>query len=107
MCILVIVACRVLSVAFFARCGGIVVSADATQKQIDRLITAGASDYLTKPVDINRFLQIVQIVPPHGGITEEQTIEEKGENVPAKEDVLATGTETGSPEPTVSSRHDS
>jgi PAS domain S-box-containing protein len=47
----------------------VIVSADATRGQIDRLLTAGAADYLTKPVDINRFLQIVQDVPAHANVT--------------------------------------
>ena len=37
----------------------VVVSADATERQIDRLRAAGAHDYLTKPFDVTRFLQIV------------------------------------------------
>jgi hypothetical protein len=35
------------------------ISADATAGQIDRLLTAGASDYLTKPLDLSRFLTMV------------------------------------------------
>jgi two-component system, sensor histidine kinase and response regulator len=38
----------------------IVLSADATKAQVDRLIAAGASDYLTKPLDIDRFLKVVE-----------------------------------------------
>jgi len=38
----------------------IVLSADATQGQIRRLLDAGAYEYLTKPVDIPRFLETVQ-----------------------------------------------
>jgi PAS domain S-box-containing protein len=37
----------------------VVVSADATARQIERLRAAGAYDYLTKPLDVPRFLQIV------------------------------------------------
>jgi signal transduction histidine kinase/CheY-like chemotaxis protein len=37
----------------------IMVSADATQGQIDRLLAAGACDYLTKPLDVKRLLAIV------------------------------------------------
>jgi CheY-like chemotaxis protein len=37
----------------------VIVSADATQHQIDKLITAGAKDYLTKPLDVNLFLKVV------------------------------------------------
>jgi len=38
----------------------VMISADATQAQIDRLLAAGADDYLTKPLDVKRFLQIVE-----------------------------------------------
>ena len=34
----------------------IVISADATPSQIERMLTAGARDYLTKPFEIRRFL---------------------------------------------------
>lgn len=37
----------------------IVISADATRGQIDRLKNAGASEYLTKPLDIRRFLEVL------------------------------------------------
>jgi signal transduction histidine kinase/CheY-like chemotaxis protein len=37
----------------------VVVSADATVRQIERLRDAGASDYLTKPIDVPRFLEII------------------------------------------------
>jgi CheY-like chemotaxis protein len=37
----------------------VVISADATPGQIDRLLSAGARTYLTKPLDIQRFLGIV------------------------------------------------
>jgi signal transduction histidine kinase/CheY-like chemotaxis protein len=37
----------------------VVVSADATAGQIKRLIEAGAHDYLTKPLDVTRFLEVV------------------------------------------------
>jgi PAS domain S-box-containing protein len=40
----------------------LVVSADATPRQIDRLRSAGAKDYLTKPIDIDRFLDAVDAV---------------------------------------------
>jgi PAS domain S-box-containing protein len=46
----------------------VIVSADATHGQIERLITAGAKDYLTKPIDINKFLQIVQEMPKHANV---------------------------------------
>jgi two-component system, sensor histidine kinase and response regulator len=38
----------------------IVLSADATKSQVDRLIAAGACDYLTKPLDVDRFLKVVE-----------------------------------------------
>lgn len=34
----------------------IVISADATSRQIERMLSAGARNYLTKPFDIRRFL---------------------------------------------------
>jgi signal transduction histidine kinase/ActR/RegA family two-component response regulator len=38
----------------------VVISADATDRQISRLLAAGADDYLTKPLDLRRFLEIVR-----------------------------------------------
>jgi signal transduction histidine kinase/ActR/RegA family two-component response regulator len=38
----------------------VVVSADATDSQIQRLLKAGAVDYLTKPLDLRRLLTVVQ-----------------------------------------------
>jgi CheY-like chemotaxis protein len=37
----------------------VVLSADATASQIERLLTAGAKNYLTKPFDIDPFLAVV------------------------------------------------
>ncbi len=37
----------------------VVVSADATAGQIQRLLAAGASHYLTKPLDVAQFLEVV------------------------------------------------
>jgi PAS domain S-box-containing protein len=37
----------------------VIVSADAMAQQIGKLMNAGASDYLTKPLDIRAFLQVV------------------------------------------------
>jgi PAS domain S-box-containing protein len=37
----------------------VVVSADATAGQIQRLLAAGARQYLTKPLDVDRFLEVV------------------------------------------------
>lgn len=37
----------------------VVISADATAAQISRLLDAGARDYLTKPLDIRKFLEVL------------------------------------------------
>ena len=37
----------------------VVISADATPAQINTLLAAGACDYLTKPLDLKRFLQVL------------------------------------------------
>jgi signal transduction histidine kinase/ActR/RegA family two-component response regulator len=37
----------------------VMISADATPGQVKRLLGAGADDYLTKPVDLGRFLQVL------------------------------------------------
>jgi PAS domain S-box-containing protein len=37
----------------------VIVSADATPGEIERLLAAGARDYLTKPLDVARFLAVV------------------------------------------------
>ena len=37
----------------------VILSADATPDQIRRLFAAGASDYLTKPLDVRRVLETV------------------------------------------------
>lgn len=37
----------------------VIISADATPGQIKRLLAAGADDYLTKPLDVRRFVQVV------------------------------------------------
>jgi CheY-like chemotaxis protein len=37
-----------------------IVSADATTRQIERLEAAGADEYLTKPLDVQRFLALVR-----------------------------------------------
>jgi CheY-like chemotaxis protein len=45
-----------------SRCSGIpvvVLSADATPGQIDRLLAAGAKSYLTKPLDIQPFMALL------------------------------------------------
>jgi CheY-like chemotaxis protein len=38
----------------------IVISADATARQVDRLMAAGARAYLTKPLDVEQFLRVLQ-----------------------------------------------
>jgi CheY-like chemotaxis protein len=38
----------------------VVISADATDKQVKRLLDAGAADYLTKPLDLPRFLDVIR-----------------------------------------------
>jgi CheY-like chemotaxis protein len=38
----------------------VMLSADATPGQIERLLSAGAREYLTKPIDVKRFLQIIE-----------------------------------------------
>jgi hypothetical protein len=38
----------------------VMVSADATPGQIDRLIAAGAHDYLTKPFDLARLVEVLE-----------------------------------------------
>jgi two-component system, sensor histidine kinase and response regulator len=40
----------------------VVISADATARQIETLREAGAWDYLTKPIDVPQFLEIVDVV---------------------------------------------
>jgi CheY-like chemotaxis protein len=35
-------------------------SADATAAQIERLVAAGAYDYLTKPLDVKQLLRVVE-----------------------------------------------
>lgn len=39
---------------------GIVISADATAPQINRLLSAGARAYLTKPLDIPEFSRVIE-----------------------------------------------
>jgi CheY-like chemotaxis protein len=38
----------------------IMISADATQGQVKRLLAAGADHYLTKPLDVKSFVQVVE-----------------------------------------------
>jgi len=37
----------------------VVISADATKRQMNRLMSAGAAHYLTKPLDVNKFFQVL------------------------------------------------
>jgi PAS domain S-box-containing protein len=54
----------------------VVISADATRSQIERLLGAGARDYLTKPLDVQRFLAVVEDVL--GGATSTRAGEATG-----------------------------
>src|SRR5207237_4141398 len=38
----------------------IVISADATARQIQQFMTAGARDYLTKPLDVTKFSRVIE-----------------------------------------------
>ena len=40
----------------------VMLSADATLLQAERLLAAGAREYLTKPLDVRRFLSVVNEV---------------------------------------------
>jgi CheY-like chemotaxis protein len=42
----------------------VMISADATTAQIEHLRATGASDYLTKPIDMHRFLALVDATEP-------------------------------------------
>jgi CheY-like chemotaxis protein len=37
----------------------VVISADATPGQVERLLDAGARDYITKPINVHRFLEVI------------------------------------------------
>ena len=80
----------------------VIVSADATHKQIDRLMTAGARDYLTKPIDINKFLQIVQEMPKHANVRENEKTRRTKRRRSAGKDVAPTT--TAPPDPGVAIR---
>ncbi|MGH2595353.1 MAG: PAS domain-containing hybrid sensor histidine kinase/response regulator, partial [Actinomycetota bacterium] len=43
----------------------VMISADATPGQVKRLLGAGADDYLTKPIDLKRFLEIIDTLVSH------------------------------------------
>ena len=38
----------------------VIVSADATPNQVSRLLDIGANEYLTKPLDLRRFLDVTR-----------------------------------------------
>jgi two-component system, sensor histidine kinase and response regulator len=38
----------------------VVLSADATKSQVDRLLAAGANGYLTKPLDVDHFVKVIE-----------------------------------------------
>jgi CheY-like chemotaxis protein len=38
----------------------IIISADATARQIQQFMTAGARDYLTKPLDVTKFSRVIE-----------------------------------------------
>jgi CheY-like chemotaxis protein len=43
----------------------VILTADATQRQLDRLLAAGASAYLTKPIGVVELLQAIdRFIPP-------------------------------------------
>jgi CheY-like chemotaxis protein len=42
----------------------IVISADATSNQIERLMNAGARAYLTKPLDVAEFYRALEVASP-------------------------------------------
>lgn len=46
----------------------IVISADATPGQIERLLTDGALAYLTKPLDVKKLLSLLDQTLPSGGL---------------------------------------
>lgn len=45
----------------------VMVSADATSRQIERLLAAGAADYLTKPLDVRELLRLLDRILQHRG----------------------------------------
>ena len=42
----------------------VILSADATERQVERLLAAGAHSYLTKPIDVPEFLRTLRAVTP-------------------------------------------
>ena len=51
----------------------VIVSADATESRIQKLRSAGARQYLTKPLDVRQFLRTIEelLGEPHGGSSTE------------------------------------
>ncbi len=45
----------------------VVISADATKRQINRLMAAGAARYLTKPLDVTKFFRVLDETSDIGG----------------------------------------
>jgi CheY-like chemotaxis protein/anti-sigma regulatory factor (Ser/Thr protein kinase) len=45
----------------------VVLSADASKRQLERLLQAGAQEYLTKPLDVQRFLEVIATALDRGG----------------------------------------
>jgi CheY-like chemotaxis protein len=45
-----------------------ILSADATDGQIARLMSAGARDYLTKPLDVRKLLSLLEATIPNGSL---------------------------------------
>jgi CheY-like chemotaxis protein len=61
---------RLMQAPLTAQIPIVVVRADATSTQIRRLLAAGAREYLTKPLDIRRFLEVVRTqLQPSGLLT--------------------------------------
>ena len=38
----------------------VVITADATERRVNELFAAGADDFLTKPLDVKRFIEVVE-----------------------------------------------
>lgn len=51
-----------------ARIPVVMLSADASANQIERLLASGAVAYVTKPLDVNHFLSVVDDVLTHGNV---------------------------------------
>ena len=49
----------------------VIISADATERQIEHLRKAGAYEYLTKPIDLKKFLAVLREILVKGGATTE------------------------------------